>query len=1555
MTRQRPATAGPRRRDAPPAAGAIGRRSAYDDFNPPAEGAEADLAALQEQMLLRDKRRLEAALQAERKLVASLRAEVQGLTARSRELAAELGEARGTAATREFAAKQERLRSEAAKVRGEGAPEHQEAEQEEGGAEAGPGKVPQDVWEFEVGRALKAACLSGGAEVVGVVLGMLERMLCPQQCADRVRGWLRRGEAARQRALQPAQRFGGRSAASAFSGGCVPLSAGALLPVTELIGKYRGGDSMRATLQTLGNWRTVQGPCWEEGEVTDLVHDCEVLTARHCGGRSPAVAAPLFFYTSETCQRIVWAVWVPAEGVWAALPLGASAAQEAEHAKRVSEGDTLVLAQQARTAAAWLTRRAADNVPAAVAGTGPPRQGVSGFGEHDFFVARYCNPDADTRAGLLNSPRAVVGSEQMQSALLWAAVLWLCPPDAAFAPPPTTFAYGREPTGGLPPPTVFEYIAGRAWDEKLDFSNTGWRTAPAQLPPGLARIRDQARTARNRQIIAEDFAQELAQASLPVAAASTIAIAAGLRPVPVSRGGRFSAEGAGPTLFDAGAALEMQTLLWHSRELHVCFSGRRHAIGDRAMGGASTICRVRASTAQQARVLLDETIAAASSGDSATRLQLQAHAPAHLQGRYEPSEFSPRAGGGTERRGAVPLRLSLPDGKTPRSAPSASWNARDEVWAVTYCNTVTSVPPEDAELHHGEWLLSLCRPVLWHLHNAVLSLPPTTCVAARLAQPGLSSKLVPADPWAWAAFATAADQASFAEHFAPSYAASGAGELLSISGSRGRELRGLSRRARDRDWLFLPSTCFVFVDSTEAEAQEDVIEVREVPMLSALAFRVRAELPTAAPSDLGRLLELASLLEAGAGEQAVNALLKPSSSYAVLLSRAGSLCVAQLAAMGLAQPGAVDAALQAAAGGAWGEAGVSAAVCRLLLRAGANPSSVDRDTGLTAAGVAARALNTEALAALVAAGAPAPTRDHFGHDALHRAGKEGRVDAVPDLIDEWGFSGDASKQDALGRCPLHYAAASPAFASSGAEGALRRLARPSVVNMELPGVRVAQPSNNQAHGGERRSSKPHARRASIAGGQEAGYRALHIAATAGHVAPMGVLLSLGADPNARGYDGNDPLRCACRNLHSEAVETLLRCTDRPIEPDDFPPGALHSACASGDLGTVALLLRLCPTEGLSERDDPRNHAEAPLGCPSGRSSAPVNGRGVIGAMPLHAAAAVAAFDEQPEGAELIRKLCTRLSLKACTPSGHSALHRAAFFGRPRTLRVLLEQGADADQLTDTAPPRTALDIAVAHGFVSCCAVLVPATSGHAASREQLMHIIDWAGEAHPLRNAGEVRRLCSVAAGLQGARFGEETRRRLQWDDTKAAVCGRTAAVHRLWHGVVELDFGGDVGRLCFPVAAVRRGRGDHGSPPPQRPSKAGRRASLPPAAQAAGGASPRRRAAPEAPAPQPEDSSGLWRRSGVRKALTAATRMSESPLQARRQRMSVSQTEDGSPSWQRASTSEQPEEDSAGWYGLLTAEELLRSHDRPSFSSPPSSLSIHSRAPPRRRSSKAR
>lgn len=91
-------------------------------------------------------------------------------------------------------------------------------------------------------------------------------------------------------------------------------------------------------------------------------------------------------------------------------------------------------------------------------------------------------------------------------------------------------------------------------------------------------------------------------------------------------------------------------------------------------------------------------------------------------------------------------------------------------------------------------------------------------------------------------------------------------------------------------------------------------------------------------------------------------------------------------------------------------------------------------------------------------------------------------------------------------------------------------------------------------------------------GYPRGFTLLHIAACEGNVNAMGMLLSRGADVNARGVYGETPLMCAARVGAVNAVECLLTKEAQIDAHDRDGNTALHWACGEGHTDIADVLI-----------------------------------------------------------------------------------------------------------------------------------------------------------------------------------------------------------------------------------------------------------------------------------------------------------------------------------------------------------------------------------------------
>ena len=159
-------------------------------------------------------------------------------------------------------------------------------------------------------------------------------------------------------------------------------------------------------------------------------------------------------------------------------------------------------------------------------------------------------------------------------------------------------------------------------------------------------------------------------------------------------------------------------------------------------------------------------------------------------------------------------------------------------------------------------------------------------------------------------------------------------------------------------------------------------------------------------------------------------------------------------------------------------------------------------------------------------------------------------------------------------------------------------------------------------------------------------------------------LDAGADPNAKGKDGQAPLHLAAKSGTSEIVAALIEAGADIEAPNEFGWTPLHEAAAHCISEIVSVLLE---------------------------AKADVGARNNVGQTPLHLAAqqmtatfpmAFAAGISQhvrrrPDDVKTIKALiCANANVDAQDDLGKTPLHYAAELGFEDSVNVLLEHGAD---------------------------------------------------------------------------------------------------------------------------------------------------------------------------------------------------------------------------------------------------------------------------------------
>ncbi|KAJ9451036.1 Tankyrase [Diplonema papillatum] len=495
-----------------------------------------------------------------------------------------------------------------------------------------------------------------------------------------------------------------------------------------------------------------------------------------------------------------------------------------------------------------------------------------------------------------------------------------------------------------------------------------------------------------------------------------------------------------------------------------------------------------------------------------------------------------------------------------------------------------------------------------------------------------------------------------------------------------------------------------------------------------------------------------------------------------------------------------------------------AATIRSLLLAGADPMHLPRNRDTAALNAAAASVNTQAIGALQKfGGCGTLRREDLPPFALHRALAQGDYTGACFLLQRLGFTAEAAAHDDNGYTPLHHCALHPDHLrakraekapSDGGDDAPETPAR------LLAEYKAAVVLLLRAGGGAERlvSENP----------ADKGHSALHLAAAAGHVVLVRLLVAAGVDVAAKGSNGVTAAHEACRALQIAALRELVS-KGAAMDIGWLPPVTLHRVVA---LGRVADAKWLLDAGVASETPDPR------MGSGSGWQSTGADGEPVA-TMPLHVAVSIPAFFSTEDGLAVVRRLATPAAVKARTVAGHTALHRAAFKGACRACTLLLSLDADPHALTantQNAAPQTPLDLSIQQGHVPTIFVLVQHTDPSLlskTSRSELGFLLAWNAPVVIDDDASKVRTACAKVstpeAGLAAA---------LAWSDRKAACCGRAGVVVQyLWPGVlkVELDAedgeqdphntsgSGGGGEMYFAEAVVHR-TGPAGVPRFRRP-----------------------------------------------------------------------------------------------------------------------------------------
>ncbi|GAB6196154.1 ankyrin repeat domain-containing protein [Lysobacter xanthus] len=211
----------------------------------------------------------------------------------------------------------------------------------------------------------------------------------------------------------------------------------------------------------------------------------------------------------------------------------------------------------------------------------------------------------------------------------------------------------------------------------------------------------------------------------------------------------------------------------------------------------------------------------------------------------------------------------------------------------------------------------------------------------------------------------------------------------------------------------------------------------------------------------------------------------------------------------------------------------------------------------------------EAVMTLLSNGADPRSRDGEGNTALHYAARS-TDPGVAALLRDAAAELDALNRD--GVSPLGMACAAGNWRV--AKFLLERGARPEPAGGQ-PVLLAAAGSEDDDPAGVQLLLKSKAR---VDARDRQGRSALHVAALAGHVEIVNVLLDAGADPALADAQGRTPLMDAVRGGHDDVVEDLLRQlpdggAEQARRVDADGRGLLSLACES-DRATPALVERL---------------------------------------------------------------------------------------------------------------------------------------------------------------------------------------------------------------------------------------------------------------------------------------------------------------------------------------------------------------------------------------------
>eukprot|EP00755_Sulcionema_specki_P013918 Sspe_Gene.55299::Locus_30422_Transcript_1_1_Confidence_1.000_Length_3744::g.55299::m.55299 len=1057
------------------------------------------------------------------------------------------------------------------------------------------------------------------------------------------------------------------------------------------VGDHHTGGVWEA-VRSLGNWRTPQGVCWPGQETQDVLRDCAYVAAHHPTGQPREVVAPLFVYTCLVNHRSVWAVWVSEKG-WCVLE--ATEGVEKEYSVRTFQNEDVVVPHQLGQCMAEKLGVGVLSVPATLEVQTIFAFGLTLLRRGDVVVARYVN---SSRGESAISP-------------LMDTVAWL-PPPASLAG--DVFTFDNDPQKSLPPPGILEYVATRLPTECLGMEGV-WSTSPYPTPPPALALEA---SPNPLAVPVDDLLREVTEADPVYSNVMRVLLTHHKWPI-----------------HGFPNPLTMQELTWHGRRLLVALHGKANAMADLATDAATPLYRVSHESIFQPFRIISTFMRNMGCGARDTYLEVDKGDGA-LAGRYCPTEYPPSSPDG---RSAVP-RVTLQKGgalgavemqRTTQPFHTAVWTGA--AWLVHTIGGEVMSPSCAPRYVEGTWMEGQVRHILHFLARAVSGLRPAPSTVYRSSSSLPDGHLyTPHNVVCWASYSIANEN--------PGLVSSPSTEVvfrcLGLSCVR---IASWSRFPRRGDCLFPSPSIFQVTEISEAKGSCVLTEVSHV---QALAVFVRSTLPDckSTGSVLDRL-RIAEVLEKGDLNAAMDALLHPDDDSPLIHGPQGIALAKHLLALGVPRR-KLDAALHEAAAGGTVETAKGVIAC------GADPTSVDPETGRSTLQVAAWALNLPVLGYLARVVGP-PKPSDFSPDALHTACHMGMVDAVGPLVAEHGMRGKIEEYRE-GMLPIHRAVVSPAFDTPEGAVALRILITPTTLHA---------PSNQQSP--------------------------LHLAAAGGHATTVRTLLQCGADPNKRGAEGLTPLQTAAGLLRLPVIELLRPVTATPLSIADLPVASLHTAASHGCLDTVDLLLDMGVDPNLpSER----------LGTPAGRLA--VLGGVATGTLPVHIAAGVAEFNDSERGLDLLRRLATPQAVETRTPSGSTALHKAAFHGMAQACRVLLDCGADPNiEEPGEHRHRTPLAVAVGQGHVQAVTVLLPVTSPDKLTDEvcaQARSLAQWSGTVQILRNSAEVKRACDafVAAAAVGEVHVDTWVRRATWNTTKADCCGRSGTVALMRYGVLVVDFG---------------------------------------------------------------------------------------------------------------------------------------------------------------------